>query len=99
VDADFSAQTFKHVLVPVWMLAYDYGGKSYQVVVNGYTGTIAGEYPKSWVKILLLILAILVVIIGVSAISNAGKGGSRKHSNDYPPIEKERNIPGQLHIR
>jgi hypothetical protein len=29
------------------------------VVVNGYTGTIAGDYPKSWVKILFAVLAAL----------------------------------------
>ncbi len=62
VNADFSQQTFKHVLVPVWLLAYTYGSQSYQVVVNGYTGAIAGRYPKSWIKIVLLVLAILSVV-------------------------------------
>ena len=28
-----------------------YGAKSYQVVVNGVTGTIAGDGPWSWIKI------------------------------------------------
>lgn len=65
VDADFSQQTFKHILVPVWLLAYDYHGKKFQVVVNGYTGAIAGQYPKSWIKITLLVLAILIVIGGI----------------------------------
>ena len=31
-------QTFKHILVPVWLLTYTYGATSYQVVVNGVTG-------------------------------------------------------------
>ena len=43
VDADYSAQTFKHVLVPLWLLAYNYGSRTFQVVVNGYTGRIAGS--------------------------------------------------------
>jgi hypothetical protein len=30
-------------------------------VVNGYTGTISGDYPKSWPKIMLAVLAGLVV--------------------------------------
>ena len=38
VDADYSAQTFKHILVPVWLLAYNYGRQTYQVVINGVTG-------------------------------------------------------------
>ena len=35
---EFSGRTFKHVLVPVWLLTYNYGSKPYQVIVNGYTG-------------------------------------------------------------
>lgn len=60
----YSNQTFKHVLVPVWLLSFNYGSKSFQAVVNGYTGSIAGNYPKSWVKILMLILT-LAVIAGI----------------------------------
>jgi ribosomal protein S27E len=75
VYSTYSAQTFKHVLVPVWVLAYTYGPKSYQVVVNGYTGSIAGKHPLSWIKISLLIMAILIVIGIIAAISN--KGDSR----------------------
>jgi hypothetical protein len=62
VDADYSGQTFKHILVPIWLLAYNYGTSNYQVVINGYTGTIAGKYPKSWVKIMFAVLAGLAAI-------------------------------------
>ena len=68
VAADYSAQTFKHVLVPVWVLAYTYGSTVYQVVVNGYTGTIAGKHPLSWIKITLAILAVLIVILLIVAL-------------------------------
>ena len=43
-------------------LDYNYTGKPYQMLINGYTGKVAGYYPKSWVKITLLVLAILIVI-------------------------------------
>ena len=59
----FSARTFKHILVPVWLLSYTYGNRAWQVVVNGYTGQIAGEYPKSPWKILLLTVAIIIVVL------------------------------------
>ena len=62
VAADYSGQTFKHILVPVWLLSYTYGARVFQVVINGYTGSIAGEYPKSWVKICFLVLFILGLI-------------------------------------
>jgi len=61
VRTDYTGQTFKHILVPVWLLAYTFSSRSFQVVINGYTGVIAGNYPKSWVKILLLILCILTL--------------------------------------
>ena len=62
VDTDYSGQTFKHILVPLWLLTYNYGPRNFQVVINGYTGTIAGKYPKSWVKITLAVLGALVTI-------------------------------------
>jgi len=62
VHTDYSGQTFKHVLVPIWLLTYDYGARNFQVVINGYTGTIAGKYPKSWVKITLAVLGALAAI-------------------------------------
>ena len=63
IHPSFSGQTFKHVLVPIWMLSYTYGSKVYQVVVNGYSGQIAGEYPKSIWKIVLLIFVVLVLVL------------------------------------
>jgi hypothetical protein len=31
--------------------------------MNGFTGTVQGEYPKSWIKVTLLVVAIIVVIL------------------------------------
>ena len=58
---EFSGRTFKHVLVPVWLLKYDFGAKPYQVIVNGYTGAIAGRHPLSVWKIAFLVLVALLV--------------------------------------
>lgn len=63
ITPKYSAQTFKHVLLPVWLLSYTYGGKNYQVAVNGATGKISGEYPLSWIKIGIAILLGLIVIL------------------------------------
>ncbi len=70
VDADYSGQTFKHVLLPIWLLNYQYGATTYRVAVNGFTGAIAGKYPKSWIKIALLVLVILIVLLIVLAANN-----------------------------
>jgi DNA-directed RNA polymerase subunit RPC12/RpoP len=63
VDATFTGQTFKHILSPVWLLTYVYGRTSYQVVINGVTGEIAGSRPWSWIKVTLLILVIATIAI------------------------------------
>jgi len=60
IDPQYSGRTFKHVLVPVWLLTYTYGAKVYNVIANGYTGVIAGRYPKSFWKIALVVLLVLI---------------------------------------
>jgi hypothetical protein len=74
VSTQWSGQTFKHILVPVWLLTYDYHRKSYQVVVNGFTGDIAGNRPYSFWKIFFLVVGILVAV-GLLAL--LAQGGSR----------------------
>jgi Zn finger protein HypA/HybF involved in hydrogenase expression len=72
VQADYSRQTFKHVLLPVWMLTYNYGAKVFQVVVNGYTGEIAGEHPLSWVKVTILILVVALAVLIIVLVTGNG---------------------------
>ena len=62
VDAAYQGRTFKHVLVPVWLVHYTYGARSFQILANGYTGAIAGEQPYSWIKITLAAIAVLVLL-------------------------------------
>lgn len=54
--------TFKHILLPLWIAAYQYQGKTYQVIVNGATGRISGEKPYSAWKIALAVIFGLVVL-------------------------------------
>jgi hypothetical protein len=71
IHPDYSSQTFKHVLVPIWLLSYDYGAKAYQVLVNGYTGQIAGKHPFSVWKILFAVLLAAIAAIVLILASNA----------------------------
>ncbi len=59
VGTRYDAITFKHLLLPVWMMAYRFRQKSFQVVVNAATGEVQGDRPYSWVKILLASIASL----------------------------------------
>jgi hypothetical protein len=70
IEADYSGQTFKHILVPIWLLTYNYGPRNFQVVINGYTAAIAGKYPKSWIKITLAVLAIAAVVALILVFAN-----------------------------
>ena len=54
----------------MWLLHYDYGRRSYQVVVNGVTGAIAGEQPYSWIKILLAVLTLIVLAVLLLSIAD-----------------------------
>lgn len=63
VSTVYQNRTFKHVLVPVWLVTYNYGSKSFQVIANGYTGKMAGEHPLSWIKITLAVLTALVIVL------------------------------------
>jgi hypothetical protein len=71
VTTQYSGQTFKHVLLPVWLLTYTYGSKTYQVAVNGVTGKIGGEYPLSWVKITIVTVIALIILLVI--LSHTGK--------------------------
>ena len=61
VDTRLSDMTFKHILVPVWIAAYKFRGKSFRFVVNGQTGQVWGERPWSVGKIALAVIAGLIV--------------------------------------
>ena len=61
INTIYNAITFKHLLLPVWLLAYRYHDKVYQVMINGATGEVQGERPYSWVKITLAVVAGLLL--------------------------------------
>ncbi len=71
---NFSQVSFKQVLLPIWATGFIYRDKQYGCVINGQTGAIAGNYPKSGAKIAaaigigILVLAGLVWLLGYSGL-------------------------------
>jgi hypothetical protein len=63
VSTSYSGITFKHLLLPVWITAYQYGGKVYQVMVNACTGEVQGDRPYSFWKIATLVAAIAALLV------------------------------------
>ncbi len=66
LQTGWSALSYKHLLLPVWMTSYRWHEKSYRIVVNAATGEVQGERPWSAAKIALLVVAILAVVAGIA---------------------------------
>lgn len=81
VRTQFANETFKHVLLPVYVAAYRYGNKPFQVLINGQTGEVVGKAPYSIWKILFTVLAVIAVI---SAIAWAMMAAQDKPSKPTP---------------
>ncbi|HUK89883.1 MAG TPA: hypothetical protein VLZ81_05745 [Blastocatellia bacterium] len=63
VQTNYSDITFKYILLPVYVGAYRFNNKVYQVLVNALTGSVHGDRPYSVRKILLLVLSIIAVLV------------------------------------
>lgn len=61
--------TFKHILLPIWLSTYQYGGKTWRFLVNGQTGEVQGERPWSSWKIAFAVIAALIVVVVVALLS------------------------------
>ena len=61
INTQWEDLKFKHILLPIWLAAFRYRGKVYQILVNGQTGEVEGARPYSWIKIALAVGAGLIV--------------------------------------
>lgn len=69
VDTAWSDETFKHILLPLWLAAYRFRGKSYRFVVNGQSGEVKGERPWSAVKIAIAVVLAALVAAGLGYLA------------------------------
>lgn len=68
IDTDVSDVTFKHILLPVWLAAYKFRGKTYRFIVNGRNARVQGERPWSAMKILIAVTIGLLVAAGIGYV-------------------------------
>ena len=62
LETQYANVMFRHLLLPVWIGAYRFQNKVYQVAVNARTGEVQGERPYSAAKIALLVAAVLLLV-------------------------------------
>jgi len=79
MTADFADETWRYVLLPVYLAVYQYEGKTFQVMANGQSGAIAGQKPVAWWKIWLAITALLLpglllILVGLPLMFLGGAG-------------------------
>jgi predicted RNA-binding Zn-ribbon protein involved in translation (DUF1610 family) len=56
---DFSDEQWRYILAPIYTSVYHYQNKSFQILVNGQTGRIAGPRPVDWEKVWMVVAALL----------------------------------------
>lgn len=66
---DFEKETWRYILLPIYVATYRFENHTFQVLVNGQTGTIAGQRPVSWLKVGLASAAVLApgLLLGFAA--------------------------------
>ena len=71
INSHYDAITFKHLLLPTWLMAYRYNDKPFQIIINAGTGEVQGQRPYSWIKITLAVLAGVVAAAAIYFVSQS----------------------------
>jgi hypothetical protein len=77
MNLDFSGETWRYILLPINITAYEFNGLAYQIMINGQTGAISGQRPVDWGKVWLVILPLLSpgAILGMLGLFTLPLGG------------------------
>lgn len=62
----------KYALFPVWFMRFKYNGENYDFCVNGQTGEVAGQAPRSRAKVLFRKILAWVITILLYAVGGVG---------------------------
>lgn len=70
MNLDFSDESWRYILLPLYLATFRYGEESYQVLINGQTGKIAGQRPVDWRKVGWAIMGMLTpaLLLGLAAL-------------------------------
>ena len=73
VQNQFSRETFKHLLLPIWICSYRYQTQNFHFYVNAQTGEIYGSAPYSWIKIFFAIVSVLTALLWFFGFTELGR--------------------------
>ena len=66
VETEYHDEKFLYYLLPVYRFEYKYNGKKYITYMNGQTGKVDSNVPKSGFKIaMVILLAILILLLPI----------------------------------
>ena len=65
LNVQYDNITFKHLLLPIWISAYQFQNRTFRFLVNARTGAVRGERPYSAWKITLAVLLAVAVIFAI----------------------------------
>ncbi len=64
----WSGMTFKHILLPLWVGAYQFQGQDYRLMINGQTGKVTGAKPRDPLKLAVLITILVFMLVLIISI-------------------------------
>lgn len=62
INTKYNSCAYSRVLLPTYRFSYKYGGKDYNTYINGQTGKVGGNLPRSKFKITAFVLGIIGVV-------------------------------------
>ncbi len=79
MTADFTGERWRYILLPVYLATYTFEDRKFQIMVNGQTSQVAGQKPVAWLRIWLVIAALLTPgsclgLLGLITLAFGGVG-------------------------
>ncbi len=69
MNLDFSAESWRYMLLPLYIAVYHYNNQPFQILANGQTGQVVGQRPADWRKIALVIGGVMLPAVFVAILA------------------------------
>jgi uncharacterized Zn finger protein (UPF0148 family) len=83
MQTQYTNATYKNALFPVWTTHFTFKDREYYYAINGQNGTITGERPYSYTKIILLVGFVMALFAGIAYYSEYSDGGFESSFDIY----------------